>query len=103
MLAAQPVVMKRQRPQRHSGFTERMQVRIADPAPIIELDAELERALRRAQHLVLVQAKKCVDQPDLRNGRLADTDDANFLGLDQADAHLQIGKATCRESVCPYV
>jgi len=87
-LAAQPVVVKRQRPERHPCFAEGMQVRIADTAPIVELDAELECALRRAQHFVFIQTEKRIDQPDLWDGGLADTDDADLLGLDQADTQL---------------
>ena len=53
---------------------ERMDVVVARPHPVDELDAELVGRVGRADELMLVEAEHGVEQVDLRDRRLADAD-----------------------------
>ena len=64
---------------------KRMDVTIADPRPVAELDAELERALGLRMNSRFVDAEHAVEGLDHRHRRLADADDADLFGLDQFD------------------
>ena len=66
-------------------IAERMEIALADPAPVHELDAELERRLGRADELVLVDPEHAVEGDQRRDRRLADADRADLLGFDQGD------------------
>ena len=44
-----------------SDSAERMHVGMADPAPIVEFDSELERALGAAEKVVFVEAQRAVE------------------------------------------
>ncbi len=52
----QPELVKRQRPQRTADGAEAMKVTVADAAPVVELNAELDRALRTLDELGFVDA-----------------------------------------------
>lgn len=69
---------------------------VADPAPIDEFDAELERALRRRDEIRLMDAEHLVQMLDQRHGRLADADRADRVGFDQGDLRIR-GRAKSRE------
>src|SRR5205085_11747593 len=64
---------------------ERMEVAVAELAPVHELDAELERRPGLADEIVLVDSDQRVEAEQGRDGGLADADDADLLGLDQRD------------------
>ena len=55
------------------------------PRPIAKLDAQFERPLRAADEVVFVNAQNAVEDLDLRNGGLANPDDAYLVGLDEFD------------------
>src|SRR3954471_14007943 len=58
-------------------IAERMEVALADRAPIHEFDAELERALGRADEIILVDAEHLIEGDQWRDRRLADADRAD--------------------------
>jgi hypothetical protein len=64
---------------------EGMHVGMALLVPVDELDAELERALRLSQEIVLVDLEQLVELRDGGNRRLADADDADLGGFHQRD------------------
>ena len=64
---------------------ERMNVARAGPQPVDELDADLDRAARRAHELGLVDAEPVVEALDMRQRRLADADGADLVAFDQGD------------------
>ena len=65
--------------------TERMDVTLAHAAPVHELDAELERGLGGADEIVFIEAQQTVEVQDVRDGGLADADDADRIGFDHLD------------------
>jgi hypothetical protein len=64
---------------------EGMEVVLADVAPVLELDAELEGGLRGGHELLLVDAQQLVVGEQRRDGGLADADGADLVGLDEPD------------------
>jgi hypothetical protein len=60
-----------------------MNVTASLPIPIDELDAELERPLRIADKVVLIETQQRVERTDRRDGRFANTHRTDFIGLDQ--------------------
>lgn len=89
--------MKRQEPQVAPDRPEAVHVAVAEARPVDELDAELERALRLADELRLLDLEEVVERDEMRDGRLADPDDADLLGLDQSYLELPAeGFAECR-------
>src|SRR5690349_20666674 len=66
-----------------------MDIAVAEPRPVDELDAELERGLGARHQLALVDADAPVEEADVRQRRLAHPDDADLARLDQPDVALR--------------
>jgi hypothetical protein len=70
---------------RRAELAERMDIFVADPAPVRELDAELDRRLRLAHEIDFVEPERVVEVANVRDGRFADSDDSDLRRLDQPD------------------
>src|SRR5690606_15712197 len=79
----QPHVVKAAHPRGPADVAEGVDVAIAEARPILELDAELERRLRRANELELVEAEQRMEAANRGDRRFADADGADVLGLDE--------------------
>ena len=84
-LALQPVVVELDPLHVEAVEAERMDVVVARPRPVAELDAELVGRVGRADEIMLVEAEHGVEQVDLRDRRFADADDADLVRFDQLD------------------
>src|SRR4051794_28678748 len=76
----------------HSGAvaaidTERVDVAVAPPRPVDELDAELERRLRFADEFVFIDSEQAIEVEQRRYGRLANADGADLFRFNQGDRH----------------
>lgn len=90
----EPELVERQRPDALADPAEAVDVGVADPAPVVELDAELEGALGAGDEIELVDAQQAsVELLHVRDAGLAHADDPDLLGFDQADGCLpaQVG------------
>ena len=78
-----PVMQPQQRVDLRAGSTELVQIGIALAPPIAELDAQLERALRRAHELRFVHLQEAVELLDRRDRRFAHAHRADRLAFHQ--------------------
>jgi hypothetical protein len=70
---------------------EGVDVALADVAPVHELDAELERALRRGEHLPLVDIQQVVEFEERRDCRFAYAHGPDLLGFHERDVDCMAG------------
>jgi hypothetical protein len=94
--ALEPVLMERRQADVMADHAEAVNIGVAQLGPVAKLDAELERALRACDEVGFVQPEQVVEQLDVRDGRLADTDDADLFGLDQPHGDLLVQYADQR-------
>ena len=85
MHPAQPEMVKRQAVQLGAEFAEAVDIAVAYRSPVHELDAELERAASGAQEFRLVYTENGIERDDVRDGRFADTHDADLIRLHESD------------------
>src|SRR5690606_18502969 len=83
---AQPQLVERDAVEVVAEEPERVDVAVAEPSPVDELDAELDRPLGRAQELVLVEVEHGVEVDDRRDRRFAHSDRADRVRFDQRDS-----------------
>jgi hypothetical protein len=84
-LAHQPYVVKVGHPGGLADITERVDVTIAEPIPVLERNPKLEAGLCGAHELALLDAEQRVKRPERRDSRLAHAHRANLIGLHQRD------------------
>src|SRR5688572_2769533 len=89
---AQPISAERRAFHVEAERSERVDVTIANAAPIAKLDAEFERRLRLADEIVLVDPEHAVEEADVGERGFADADDAHFLGFDQGDGAVAVAQ-----------
>jgi hypothetical protein len=62
-----------------------MEVAVADPAPILEIDPQFERRLGGGHKVGFVDPETLIETANVRQCRLTDSDDPDLLRLDQID------------------
>jgi hypothetical protein len=75
---AQPVLVRAKAAQGRTEIAEGMEEAVADVAPVLEFDAELEAGLGLADKVGAVQAQRVVVDADRGQGRLAHPDGADL-------------------------
>ena len=79
----QPVMVEADIVEWSAERPERMDIAVADRAEIAEIDSQFEGRMRGAHEVRLVEAQAFDEGTDVRQGRLADADDADVRRLDQ--------------------
>ena len=62
-----------------------MDIAVAYSSPVVELNAELERALRLPDEFGLIDSQQAIELRKRWDGRFADPDDTDLLGFNQDD------------------
>src|SRR6186713_1317626 len=71
---------------------ERMNVALTRSIPIAKLDPQFEGCPGRAHELRLVDPEQVIEDFDVRQSRLANTNSADLVGLNQRDEVVRRGK-----------
>src|SRR5262249_53499489 len=87
-----PDIAKSDRAGLDTVASERMDEAVSCVPPAIELDAELDRAIRGAHHFERIEREGLEVTLDRREGGSADADRANRRSLDQGDADAQLAE-----------
>src|SRR3546814_5931647 len=83
---AQPMMVEMNARHFDAEIAEGMEVAVVRAAPALEFDAELDRAVRRAEEFGGIEAQVAVEFVDRRHGRFADADGSDRPGFDGGDA-----------------
>jgi hypothetical protein len=84
-LGLEPEVVELAQPGGFADLAERVDVAVADLAPVLERDAQLEGRLAGAHELGFVEIEQGVEGACGGDGRLPHPDGADLVGLDQGD------------------
>src|SRR6266542_2947921 len=79
----QPILMKVDLALAAAEGAKGMNVAIADAAPILEVDAELEGRASRRHEVGFIDSETLIEAADVRQRRFADSDDPDLLRLDE--------------------
>ena len=77
--------MKVAKPGFLSVLAERVYVLVANPAPVLEVDAQFESGFRSAHEFLFIDAQHFVKNAQRRDGSFADSHRTDFVRLDQRD------------------
>ena len=86
---AQPEMMEVQTFHVDAVLAERVDIPLAHPAPVHELDAELERRMGLAHEGVFIEAQQAVEIQNVRDGGLTHANRADRVRLDHLDADVR--------------
>src|SRR5258708_14748163 len=81
-MSLEPILVKRQYAAVAAQDAEAVHVRIAETAPVDELNAQFERRLGLADEVVFIDVERLIELPDLRNRGFADANRADFVGFE---------------------
>src|SRR5258708_20217858 len=87
-MSLETILVKRPQTAVAAQGAEAVHVRIAEPAPVDELNAQFERGLGLTDEVVFIDLERLIELPDLRNRGFADANRADVVGFDQANAKI---------------
>src|SRR3546814_2663085 len=83
---AQPMMVEMNARHFDAEIADGMKMAVVRAAPALEFDAELYRAVRRAEEFGAIEAPVAVEFVDRRYGPFAEADGSARLGFDEDDA-----------------